>query len=75
MSTEKKELELVDRVDFKILAVANNEQKLQALLKIYLAPLLLKAGSEHASVRNKVSVAIDEGSRRCDILSLTPSAH
>ncbi|KLU84464.1 hypothetical protein MAPG_03506 [Magnaporthiopsis poae ATCC 64411] len=54
MSSEAKELELVDRVDFKILAVANNEQKLQALLKIYLAPLLLKAGSEHASVRKKV---------------------
>ncbi|KAL8415088.1 hypothetical protein RB594_006066 [Gaeumannomyces avenae] len=54
MSTEQKELELVDRVDFKILAVANNEKKLQDLLKIYLAPLLLKAKSEHASVRKKV---------------------
>lgn len=55
MSTEQKELELVDKVDFRILGVSNNEEKLQALLKVYLAPLLLKLGSEHASVRNKVS--------------------
>lgn len=55
MADEKRELELVDKVEFKILAVANNEQKLKNLLKVYLAPLLLKATSEHASVRMKVS--------------------
>ncbi|KAM7202732.1 hypothetical protein V8F33_002658, partial [Rhypophila sp. PSN 637] len=54
MSTEQRELNLVEKVDFKILSVANNEQKLQDLLKVYLAPLLLKLASEHASVRNKV---------------------
>ncbi len=53
-SSEQRELELVDKVDFRILNVANNEAKLQDLLGRYLAPLLLKAGSEHASVRLKV---------------------
>lgn len=53
-SPEKRELDLVDKVDFRILEVANNEGKLEALLSRYLAPLILKAGSEHASVRNKV---------------------
>ncbi|KAK4214801.1 proteasome stabiliser-domain-containing protein [Rhypophila decipiens] len=57
MSTEQRELNLVEKVDFKILAVANNEQKLQDLLKVYLAPLLLKLASEHASVRNKTMEA------------------
>jgi proteasome component ECM29 len=53
-STEQRELQLVDTVDFRILAVANKEDKLQELLQKYLAPLLLKAASEHASVRAKV---------------------
>lgn len=53
-SPEKRELDLVDKVDFRILEVANNESKLEALLSRYLAPLILKAGSEHAAVRNKV---------------------
>jgi len=53
-STEQRELDLVEKVDFRILNVANNESKLQDMLGRYLAPLLLKAGSEHASVRNKV---------------------
>lgn len=52
-STEKRELELVDKLDFRILDVANNESKLEALLSRFLAPLILKAGSEHAAVRNK----------------------
>ncbi|KAL1862876.1 hypothetical protein VTK73DRAFT_6595 [Phialemonium thermophilum] len=52
-SSEARELELVERVDFRILAAANNEQKLQQLLRTYLPPLLLKAGSEHARVRDK----------------------
>jgi len=53
-SSEKRELELVDKVDFRILSVANNEERLQQLLGTYLPPLLLKAGSEYASVRSKV---------------------
>ncbi len=53
-SSEQKELELIEKVDFRILNVANNEKKLQELLSKYLAPLLLKAGSEHTSVRNRV---------------------
>lgn len=53
-STEQKELDLVEKVDFKILHVANDETKLNQLLKVYLPPLLLKGGSEHESVRNKV---------------------
>ncbi len=53
-STEQRELELVEKVYFRILSVANNEEKLQNLLKVYLPPLLLKLGSEYGSVRNKV---------------------
>jgi proteasome component ECM29 len=30
------------------------DDKLESILKPYLAPLLLKLGSEHVSVRNKV---------------------
>jgi len=54
MATEQRELDLVEKVDFRILGVSNNEEKLSQLLKLYLPPLLLKAGSEHASVRTKV---------------------
>ena len=53
-STKTRELALVDKLDFRILDVANNESKLEALLTKFLAPLVLKAGSEHAAVRNKV---------------------
>lgn len=53
-STEQRELALVEKVDLRILNVANNEAKLQQLLGTYLPPLLLKGGSEHASVRAKV---------------------
>jgi len=58
MSTEQRELELVEKVDFRILGVSNNEDRLQPLLQAYLPPLLLKAGSEHASVRNKVRISV-----------------
>jgi proteasome component ECM29 len=51
---EKRGLDLVDRVEFRLLEAANNEEKLQQLLSRYLVPLLLKAASEHASVRVKV---------------------
>jgi proteasome component ECM29 len=53
-STEQRELELVDKVNLRILNVANDPPKLTQLLKPYLPALLLKAGSEHASVRAKV---------------------
>ncbi|KAJ4421568.1 proteasome component M29 [Gnomoniopsis sp. IMI 355080] len=53
-STEQRELDLIDKVNLRILNVANDGPKLTALLKVYLPPLLLKAGSEHAAVRNKV---------------------
>jgi proteasome component ECM29 len=56
--TEQRELQLVDNVEFKILAVANNEEKLQQLLSRFLPPLLLKAASEHASVRSKVFILL-----------------
>lgn len=51
---EQRELQLVDNVEFRILAVANNEDKLGELLGRYLVPLILKADSDHASVRVKV---------------------
>lgn len=54
-STEQRELQLVQNVEFKILGVANKEDKLHQLLQRYLAPVILKASSEHASVRVRVS--------------------
>ncbi|KAF3762700.1 hypothetical protein M406DRAFT_63530 [Cryphonectria parasitica EP155] len=53
-SAEQREIDLVDKVNLRIINVANQGPKLTALLKTYLAPLLLKAGSEHAAVRQKV---------------------
>ncbi|KKY37661.1 putative proteasome component [Diaporthe ampelina] len=53
-SSEQRELELVDKVNLRILNVANDAPKLTQLLKPYLPALLLKAGSDHASVRSKV---------------------
>ncbi|KAF4126996.1 proteasome component ECM29 [Geosmithia morbida] len=47
---EQRELQLVQSVEFKILGVANKEEKLQQLLQRYLAPLALKAASEHEIV-------------------------
>lgn len=52
-SSEARELELISKVEFRF-ALAETDQKLQSLLQTYLAPLLLKLGSEHLSVRNKV---------------------
>lgn len=51
-STEARELELVGKVEMRI-ALATDD-KLESLLKPYLPALLLKLGSEHAAVRNKV---------------------
>ena len=50
----KRELELLEKVEWRILSASSDEAKLQSLLKVYLAPVLVKAGSEHLSVRNKV---------------------
>lgn len=41
------------KVEMRI-ALADSEKKLEDLLKVYLAPLLLKLGSESVAVRNKV---------------------
>ena len=51
---EAKELSLVGKVELR-LALAESDTKLEATLKTYLAPLLLKLASRHSSVRNKVS--------------------
>lgn len=53
-STEQRELKLVESVEFRILGVANKEDKLHELLQRYLAPLILKAASDHAAVRARV---------------------
>lgn len=50
--SEARELELVGKVEMRI-ALAKDE-KLESVLKVYLAPVLLKLGSEHQAVRNKV---------------------
>jgi proteasome component ECM29 len=52
-SSEARELSLVSNVEFKI-ALADTDEKLDALLNKFLAPLLLKLGSESLAVRNKV---------------------
>ncbi|KAF7597423.1 proteasome component M29 [Aspergillus hancockii] len=52
-SSEARELSLVSNVEFKI-ALADTDEKLDALLDRFLAPLLLKLGSESLAVRNKV---------------------
>lgn len=57
MSTEARELELVNKVELKI--ALSQDEKLQAVLTTYLPPLLLKLASEHQSVRNKVSKAMN----------------
>jgi proteasome component ECM29 len=36
------------------IALTDSEKKLEDLLKVYLAPLLLKLGSDYVAVRNKV---------------------
>jgi proteasome component ECM29 len=54
-NAEAKELALVGKVEMRI-ALASTEKKLEDLLKIYLAPLLLKLGSEYVAVRNKVRI-------------------
>lgn len=54
-TAEQREMLLVENVEFKILAVANKEEKLHQLLQRFLAPVILKAASDHASVRQRVS--------------------
>lgn len=56
-STEVRELELIGKVEMKI-ALAQDD-KLEAILKVYLPPLLLKLVSEHPSVRNKVTILLN----------------
>lgn len=51
-------MQLVESVEFKILGVANKEEKLHQLLQRFLAPLILKAASEHASVRSRVCIPV-----------------
>jgi len=55
-AAEAKELALVGKVEMRI-ALASSEKKLEDLLKTYLAPLLLKLGSEYVAVRNKVGIS------------------
>ncbi|QIX00250.1 hypothetical protein AMS68_005767 [Peltaster fructicola] len=52
-SAEQRELALVGKVEMRI-ALTDTDAKLEATLKTYLAPLLLKLASDHVSVRNKV---------------------
>lgn len=52
-AAEAKELALVSKVELRI-ALTDSDAKLEAILKTYLPPLLLKLASEHVNVRNKV---------------------
>jgi hypothetical protein len=72
-TAEAKELSLVGKVEMRI-ALASSEKKLEDLLKTYLAPLLLKLGSEHVAVRNKVAIFSSSSSSFCRrLLSSTTS--
>lgn len=50
---EAKELSLVGKVEMRI-ALADSDDKLETILKTFLAPVLLKLTSQFLSVRNKV---------------------
>ena len=52
-TAEARELSLVGKVEMRI-ALADSDDKLEGLLKTYLAPLLLKLASPYSSVQNKV---------------------
>ena len=56
-SPEAKELNLIGKVELRI-ALTESDAKLQSTLGTYLTPLLLKLGSEHVSVRNKVRIVL-----------------
>ena len=49
----------MESVEFRILGVANKEEKLHDMLQRYLAPVILKGASEHASVRARVCILVD----------------
>ncbi|KAK4174501.1 putative proteasome component ECM29 [Triangularia setosa] len=51
---EKKDISLLDGAEWTILSASSDEKKLEEKLRVYLCPLLLKAGSPHVRVRNKV---------------------
>ena len=51
--TEGRELALVGKVEMRV-ALADTDSKLEALIKTFLVPLLLKLASHYLSVRNKV---------------------
>lgn len=53
-AAEARELALIGKVEMRI-ALTDTDAKLEAILKTYLAPLLLKLASENVAVRNKVS--------------------
>ncbi|KAL5333750.1 proteasome stabiliser-domain-containing protein [Aspergillus crustosus] len=52
-SLEARELSLISKVELRI-ALADTDEKLESLLGTYLAPLLLKLGSDSHAVRSKV---------------------
>ncbi|KAJ2904738.1 uncharacterized protein MKZ38_007356 [Zalerion maritima] len=56
--SEERELQLIEKLEFRIILHSNDENKLQDTLDRYLKALLLKAESPHESVRTKtVAVA------------------
>lgn len=54
LSPGERELQLIQRLEFRI-AAASSDEKLETILDKFLAALLLKLGSENIAARNKVS--------------------
>jgi proteasome component ECM29 len=65
---EQRKLQLVEKLEFRILGVANQEKKLHDLLQTFLPPLILEVGSEYAAVRTRVGdVCISSSSRIANV--------
>ncbi|KAI9655639.1 MAG: proteasome component M29 [Alyxoria varia] len=62
-SAEDRELELINKLEFRI-ALADSDEKLQSILDKFLCPLLLKLASEHTSVRNKTIAVCQQVNKR-----------
>ena len=62
-SAEDRELELINKLEFRI-ALADSDEKIETILDKFLCALLLKLASEHISVRNKTIAVCQQVNKR-----------